>query len=758
MTSFEPILKQLIAVRQRARGRLVAWRLGQGLMVVPPVLLLAAVLDGLLRLPGTVRLGLLLLFLGVWLTWLVAHVRLALRFVPSLEELALRAEAVAPDLRGKLAVAVAFAQQAEKGALERQVIDEAAEAARQVDFARLLINPAPVRPVFGWAGASVCGLVLAAVLAGAQSSCLLAQRWLLPWSDAAWPTRQGWVDQSGLDGRVLPLDEPVAVSAMLTQGVAGGGETFEVQLGLVAGDSVRWLSPVWLPVTGDQVQGELLLSRGLPADVQTQLKRGELARQAIRWRGRFGDAQRDMGVSQVVVPPRLVRAEVQVEDPPWLTGPQRRVQAARQPLARQQTVHAGSRWTLTLDFNKPLPVVDLETCLPGLAGLAESVSWTDQTNQGARGLELRWVQPNDTVITALMLEDADGLPVHVAERATAPRWIFAARHDGLPVVQLGAPQTDVWLTPQATLPLAVSARDDVALTELSFELARDGQLLALPEALTAHPDLPEAHVAGVLDLADQPVAAGEVWVLRGQARDGWRSEDETHAAVFSTPRRLHVVTPAEHLARLAGRATRIGKQAQGLADRQAALIEVPVTQDQASLHQEVRQADADLQALRDELARNHSGTTDLGQTLDAAAVAMARAASETSAPEAVVTALREVAALLGLGARLAALQSEAQALLALQDALRKQTEALARAAALGEAPDAQALAELQAQQEDLARRVQALMDQLHQLEQIDPDDLSSRAMAATAAQALQAGQQSRAGQSAQDAGGADGGR
>ncbi|MHC5022573.1 MAG: hypothetical protein ACYTGG_01500, partial [Planctomycetota bacterium] len=185
------IITQLEHVRKRSRTLLVVQRLGVLVAWILGVTLAVVLADFLLRFPAYFRLVVLVIALG-GLTWMLAtYLRPAVRFRPSLIELALRAERSLPALSGRLASSVEFAS----GGID----DSNAMAARSVrDTQARMAGESLGQVIDGrrtWRDLGICLVVVA--LAGGLGIAFPAaastglQRLFAPYGSAKWPALTG---------------------------------------------------------------------------------------------------------------------------------------------------------------------------------------------------------------------------------------------------------------------------------------------------------------------------------------------------------------------------------------------------------------------------------------------------------------------------------------------------------------------------------------------------------------------------------------
>ena len=215
------IAQQLEQVRRRGRALLVFQRLAQGLSVAVVALLSLGFVDFGLRLPGWMRGLIALSLLVVGVSWLARRLARAWRFGPGLSDLALRVERMYPQLGGLLTSALEFslhpqryAQPAATAALAARSVEDAQSRLEHVEVRRL-IDPVPSRRRGLQLLVSLAVFSMMVAVAPTHSA-IAATRWLMPWSDAAWPKRTELVPQSL--AAVRPIDSPLEFTTRVARG------------------------------------------------------------------------------------------------------------------------------------------------------------------------------------------------------------------------------------------------------------------------------------------------------------------------------------------------------------------------------------------------------------------------------------------------------------------------------------------------------------------------------------------------------------
>lgn len=602
---------QLEQVRQRARWLLIAQRLAQAGAAVLVVLLTLGLLDFGLRLPGWLRgiIGGALLIAG--LVWLTRRLRAAWRFGPSLSALALRVERLYPKLAGLLGSALEFALSPEKYARPAAT---AALAKTTVDHARRELAGVSVGRLIEWGPSRRRGLILLAavavvsVIAGClpSHSAIAASRWLMPWSDTAWPKR------TQLEAAPFPaavaIDSPVEFIVTATRGHRPGMRVWMNR---------RWVNPGDQPANQNAAEVESFLMTEQTQQTDTAAGASDGPTFSLQWRAEAdiaravtsgdrpgatlevwftaGDDRTAPKRVELVARPTLIAAVAEVQPPAYAAGlvaPQAADLLAITSGINSVPMLAGSMVDLTLKLNKALPdeAWSMENMLPGLVG----VSGLEVSRPDDRTATLRFTLA-ETVETDLRLTDVHGL-TSAAELTVR----FDALTDRPPTVTLLEPAADGSVLATAVLPVVGQADDDVGVRRLALDAAlpvrvsdsespppgsesasdtaSDTVTLVEREARSA-----QLTAEATLDLSTRDLRVGEVVILTARGRDVFELQDVRHEVVDSTPRRLRIIDEATFISQVRGELAGVRQQAERLERQQAELEKRTAADDPAAL-------------------------------------------------------------------------------------------------------------------------------------------------------------------------------
>ncbi|MGD9644993.1 MAG: hypothetical protein AB7U73_04720 [Pirellulales bacterium] len=471
-----------------------------------------------------------------------------------------RIERQFPELRHQLASAVSFLNQAADDAyagsaeLRRAVVHETDLAAASLDF-RAALDRRPAKRALGVLGGVLIGLTIFALLAP-HMVAIGARRLANPWTTAAWPQRHH-----------------LAIRQQMRR--LASGQTFEVEVFDTLG--VPLPEELWIVYRQEAPDGDLLEDRQ-PVPVVQSAGSGPLrvaSREGVTrpfsYRVVGGDDSSMPWIDlEVVEPPALESLSVTLLPPAYTGWP-------AQPGEKHLRALAGTHVALAGTSTKPLrsaqlvlengPTIPLALADDGyhfsLAADAEPPLVVDQT--GAYWFEF---------------EDREGL-----QGGRELRYEMRAVADMPPVVSLERPEANLFVTPQAVIPMRVAAKDDLALRSVELVYSRSDRSAEPDQVITllraeqpAPPTAADEPVdqaapadAAVVTNSTLPIGGeGESRVLEHrlelaslELRPGVQIDLRAAASDFqpadsqSSSRRISVVDPSELEERLADRQTAI---------------------------------------------------------------------------------------------------------------------------------------------------------------------------------------------------------
>lgn len=655
----------LRALRSRARMLLVIRSGAMWLACAGAALLFGGAIDYVLRSPTPIRVVGLAVAVAVGVWAVVRSVWPALRFRPSLSELALRLERRAGevDLRGWLASALELADEQrhrdESPELRTQAMGEALSRWKRSARQGVLRTGPAAQSMLVLVVAASC--LAALVLLEPSLARIGAKRMLAPWMGAEWPRRQLVLDLTPIQAH--PIDEALPMRAAVVRSNRSLGNTpVRVEYRAIVGDQAgQWRSAA---LTG-QKRRTALRELGLKAGGQGELYErlidpGEAIASArgeegfIEYRFFTEDDQTVTQRVQVVRPPRVVEARLSVRPPEYALPDAERAGLARgsdidlgpgdDARATVSDVIADSRMELVVRSSKVLPASD------------EPPGWLAELAAGSR--DFTWRTRGDRITVEAVVDRSVRLPVELQDEhgfRSREESVYSidVRADDPPEPTVSRPESDEQLIPSAAVSIAAEARDDLGVVSATIEhrLARrpsgsEGAPPASDDAWTVLAEwsgTPGASIAveGRLELGGLDAKPGdEVWIT-ATASDTFAAAGLGRGPVRSSVRRLRIITESELLEQMQAELSGLRQTAMRLDEQQAQLGERlreegaarDLAVQQSELGDRVSAQQGTLDRLMQRAARNGLNDPGLAGLLDDASRALqqASAASDRAA-------------------------------------------------------------------------------------------------------------------------------
>lgn len=435
-----------------------------------------------------------------------------------------------PELGDRLATAIEFLQQpaddptAGSPALRRAVVEAATVQTADLDFSTVL-DPRPARRA-AWLATGVT-LLAALLLVVDPLACQIAvARLARPLGRIAWPQRHH-----------LDLRRPVVQVAR--------GQAFEVEAidaeGVPLPADLRVHYRMERPDGTQGVETEPLQRQG-----RAMLARRENVTRPFAYRLEGGDDHTQPWIDVTVVEPPAVQTLIVRLTPPAYTG------WLAYESTKQIRVLAGTRAEFRVQATKPLAAAAL--VLDGRTIPAQLTAADQFRVPGDADAPLVLRRSGSY---GLSLTDREGI-----SEGDGERFEIRVVPDGPPSAAIEQPSADLYVTPQALVPMRVTAKDDLAVAaiDLVFQLSESDAENASPAAVyrgpARAPAQPAFSPASTLppvdyrwDLAPLRLAPKAILTYHVEARD------YAGAVGHSSTRRLAVVTAEELLQRLAERQT-----------------------------------------------------------------------------------------------------------------------------------------------------------------------------------------------------------
>ena len=580
-SSVDRLLQRLGRIRSSLRRTVLELELGRIVAFAVPALVVAALLDFAFRLPDAIRWILLLAGIVLLVHAWRRHVWPAIRFTPSLVNVALKVEGRLPSLAGRLASGVDFASvpAGDRTPLMRRSLADLDRRASSQDLGVVVDS----RPAHRIAIVALGLVVLAGIFAGLRpvESGIAARRILAPWSDAAWPARTGLVAATA-DGLVHPRGEPLRLAADLVKGDP---------------DSERVIVRVRMTTEGRTEDWRTLVMTRQQGNRFERIVDGNA--EMIEFEFATSDATTDRSTVRLVPAPAIESAVVTVEPPAYASrfgvveadlgpGTDRR---SRLPRA----VLEGSTATLDLVLSRAIPVPRSEDGSIDARFLAETMIAREAApslaidSEDPRRWRLEWNLEGAGDVE-IRLRDEDGLT-----NLDPIRYRIDTVPDRAPSTTIVDPSVDRTVTPSAMVRVQADARDDVGIAEFAIEasLVRGATTSRVERLVTLEVDgdvdlATDSSIEEVLDVSLLEPKAGDVVELVSVVRDEWTGPDGPRDLVRSGPRRLRVVSELDLVDQLQS----------GLASVRRSAIRIEG--DQAELTDRVDTAGADRESAREQ--------------------------------------------------------------------------------------------------------------------------------------------------------------
>ena len=588
MSLTDEIIPRIEKIRRTMRRTVVERHASAIVSVVVASVVVVAMADRLLRFPSGFRWVILIVGLGA-IGWAVSR-RLwpAFRFHPSLVDVALRIERIAPPLSGRLASCVEFESTASGrgNPLAARSVRDLQTRITTVRFEDV-IDPTLAHRLFGLA-VVICIATVALVAWRPADASIAGRRVFTPWSDAKWPARTEVLDRVEPD-LVHARGEPLAMTADLVRGDPASDRVFLQIRRIEDGDATEWQR---LVLTRQQA-GRFERIVDTDADEIQYAFETEDDETPIR--------------SIRIVPAPSVRSATAVVGPPAYAAGRGEIRSDLGPGTDRrsrlgQTVLEGSDLELDLVLERPIPIertasgaidpafVVRTISVPGERPVKLDVDAADPTRWR---LSTRLDQGGDVEI---VLRDQYGL------RNLDPiRYRFSTVADRVPTTTITRPAMDQTVSIDAVVDVRAEARDDVGLATFQVDatLVRNGVGSRVETiGFMERSDDPAATTAdATLDLGFEVASVapevGDEILLVAIATDEFMEGGSPRDPVRSSTRRLRIVSEIELLEQLQSALGSIRRSAIRLDDDQARIADAVRREgvDRASIREQGRLSD-----------------------------------------------------------------------------------------------------------------------------------------------------------------------
>ncbi len=534
-----PLQQRMAVLRRRLRRLVLLYGLGWITAAVVGAIGVLGLADYLIRFqdPG-IRILCSAAVLGAlaWTGYRFLYLGLTVRLRDV--DLARRLKRRFPQLGDRLVSAVEFLDQSEddplagSAALRRTVISQAEAESEAVDFSSVLNYRPSLRAVILAASVGLLAAIL--VILDPDSSQIAVARLANPLGDIPWPRR------NHLEVRP-PLVKRVA-----------RGQSFEVAV--IDRHGAKLPSQVRIHYRFEDADGilkdETELMR-LVGDAMTA-RRENVQRPFSYWAEGGDDTFMRPIPVEVVLPPRIEQLSIRLIPPAYTGFPKRETEKNIRALV-------GTR--IEIAARTAEPVRSAVLCLDGTRRVDGRVS-----DDGHRFVV---PAPGDP---PLLVERSGSYWFELTDRhglstTTEPRWEIRAVGDKRPTIAINEPAEVVYATPQAVVPLHITAEDDLAIRQitLNVSMAEEAaesigwtrELYSGPNVIAPRPGAellasPQSRqIEHLCNLAGRALQPGMQLDLQATVSDYRQQTGE------SPSRRLIVITPEELQRRIAGRHGRI---------------------------------------------------------------------------------------------------------------------------------------------------------------------------------------------------------
>ncbi len=566
--------RQLEQVRSRARLWLLVLHLLQFAAVLAPVMLILALIDLALNLPGWLRLLIGLFVLIESCYWLLTRLYRAVSFKPRLGDLALRAERIYPQLAGVFASSVELQTQSASdpsaiGPHQKALVDLTLNKAQQMMYGvRLsrLIDLSHVARWFVMAMLAVFIIAAAVVYAPATSRTAMA-RWFAPLGSTQWPKRVLLVDAT--ISKVCPVDAPVRLMTHVQRGHKPGMRVWvSYRLTDAQGQAGDWQRVLMTQQrVNEQVQDvgsfyERMID--LPPTVIHSISSQPGGAAELEYTFTAGDGQTTSERITLIARPAVTALHATIDPPVYAAGLiSSQTVALHEQSGQIATASAviGSPVRFEVLLNKPVSItnIDLPAVLPGLIDAIGNENVALQTTSAADEDKLSNRFTVSFTLTSTFNTRVHLIDEYSLENLSQRRYRIEAVEDSPPSVSITEPIADEPVLATAIIDLAASAQDDIGLEHLELtglirHRDKDGKTVetSLPNPAEQSGRQPTLEARAIIDLSMLSLNAGDALLFEAVARDVYELNDNRHDPVRSMPRTLRIIDEPALVAQIRG--------------------------------------------------------------------------------------------------------------------------------------------------------------------------------------------------------------
>lgn len=584
----DDIIPRIERIRRTMRRTVVERHASAIVSVVVASIVAVAIFDRLLRFPSAVRWVILVAGLAA-IGWALSR-RLwpAFRFRPSLVDVALRIERIAPALAGRLASCVEFESTGSDHAnpLAARSIRDLRTRITTIRFEDV-IDPTIAHRLLGLA-VVICIATVGLIAWRPVDASIAGRRVFAPWSDARWPARTEVVDRLEPD-LVHPRGEPLAMTADLVRGDPESDRVFLQIRRIKDEEPSEWQRLVLTRQQGVRFE-RIVDTEADEIQYAFETEDDETPVRSIR-----------------VVPAPSIRSATVVVGPPTYASGRGEIRSELGPGTDRrsrlgQTVLEGSDLEMEIILERSVPIDRVDSgaiepefiartiSVPGAVPVELEVDAADPTRWV---LSTRLDRGGDVEI---MLRDGYGL-----QNLDPIRYRFDTVADRVPTTTITRPAMDQTVSIDAVVEVRAEARDDVGLASFRVDanLVRNGvgSRIETIGSMSPSEDPTITRADATLDLGFEVASVepkvGDEILLTAIASDEFIDDGAPRDPVRSSTRRLRVVSEIELLEQLQSALGSIRRSAIRLDDDQAGLADALRREgvDRASVREQGRLSD-----------------------------------------------------------------------------------------------------------------------------------------------------------------------
>ena len=459
---------------------------------------------------------------------------------PSPTSVAIRVEQIEPGLQGLLASAIDF----ENGGVQKSnplavgIIQKASALWKQTRPNKHIRRSTAIYAVgVAWV---VVGLWFASFYLAQQTTLTAIIRTLVPWSQTEWPPR-------------------LFIHAEMRTSHVAKGDTFMLRVKANEGQDPNKSSGVLVSARCETIEanGEVTTKTlELVAQSDGSWEKPIIAEGNSMSFVFFTDDTKTSPVNVVVVEPLNIQSAQLIIQPPTYAAKNREKVDMKWnggTMPNLPAVLAGATASLDMDISAPLSPPRDQFGEVDATWLARTVVALDtNTNTGVGAIQFRATTPQQWNLSWTINNGVDIVVDPADENGIRGQQPLRTRIqvviDQEPTVVISDPEQDEIVTKNASIPILIEARDDLALESVGFRIDRQQRsgepAPKIIQNKVSNTVKSEAELKDVLRLNSMELQNGDMLLLRGTAQDAFENEGKKRNSTLSEPRKIRVVDQA----------------------------------------------------------------------------------------------------------------------------------------------------------------------------------------------------------------------